>query len=78
MGKDLNIHTYIHTCIHTYIHTQLNTYIYTLTASIGYWVRSWDFLIHGHTVLEVGDSISGRGIIVGGLFHQTMQLARFS
>jgi len=42
------------------------------------WVRAWDFLIDGHAVQEVGGSNSSRGATVGGVFHPTRQLARFS
>jgi len=33
---------------------------------------------YGHVVREVGGSNPGRGTIVGGVFHSTRQLARFS
>jgi len=38
----------------------------------------WDFLTHGHAVLEVGGSNPISGTILGGVFHPTRQLARFS
>ena len=41
-------------------------------------VRAWDFLTDGHAVWEVGGSNPGCGIIVGGVFHLTRQLVRFS
>ena len=38
-------------------------------------VRAWDFLVY---VREVGGSNPGCGTTVGGIFHPTRQMARFS
>jgi len=45
---------------------------------MAWWVRAWDFLTNGHAVLEVGGSNPRRGTILGGAFHPTKQLAKFS
>ena len=46
----------------------------TCTAPMTLWVRVWDFLTQGHAVREN----PGRDTMVGGVFHPTRQLARFS
>ena len=48
------------------------------TASLASCVRAWDFLARGRAVREVGGSNPDRGTIVGGVFHRTRELARFS
>ena len=42
------------------------------------WVRVWDFFTCGNDVREVGGYNPGRDAIIGGNFHPTRQLARFS
>jgi len=42
------------------------------------WVRAWDFLTPGHDVWEVRGSNPNCETIIGGVFHSTRQLARFS
>ena len=40
--------------------------------------KTWDILTRGHALWEVAGSNPGRGTKVGGMFHPTSLLARFS
>ena len=69
---------YVFTCLTdiAYIVTYLSSHILPFSSAyMAYWVRVWDFLVHGHAMQEVGGS---NGTIVGGVLHLTGQLARFS
>jgi len=52
--------------------------IFLLPTAMARWVRGWGFLTYYHAVWQVGGSYRGRVTIVGGVFHPTRQLARFS